>query len=335
VRTYYYIWQLALRRRSKELQKAIGFDIAHHLTFGNFSFPAGICLANIPFVWGPIGGVDRIPESLKSELSLKGQLFETLRDISHKIFFNIDPLVGMTLRRARIILCRTRETQKFISGRNSDKHTGLILETGKPYVPHLKTTIKSGGADDETNILFSGRLIPLKGVSLALKAFKIFSDNHTNAAFHIVGDGYEKQNLLRLTEHLGLSDRVIYWGALARHAALTKVKACDIFLYPSLREGGTWSLMEAMALEKPVICLDHSGPGEMVTDECGIKVKPSNPEQTIKDLSDALLKLANDPELRKRMGAAGRKRVVEHYTWERKGEFIKKVYEEVLSREIS
>jgi len=73
----------------------------------------------------------------------------------------------------------------------------------------------------------------------------------------------------------------------------------------------------------------------MVTNECGIKVKPITPEQTINDLAEALLKLANDPALRIKMGQAGRKRVQEYYIWEKKGEFIKKVYEEVLNKKLS
>ncbi len=89
-------------------------------------------------------------------------------------------------------------------------------------------------------------------------------------------------------------------------------------------------VLEAMASGLPVVCLDYGGPGEMVTEECGIKVKPVTPEQTIEDLADALLKLANDPALRRRMGEAGRKRVEEVYSWEKKGEFIKKMYEKVL-----
>lgn len=85
-----------------------------------------------------------------------------------------------------------------------------------------------------------------------------------------------------------------------------------------------------MAAGLPIVCLDYGGPGEMVTDECGIKVEPITPEQTINDLADALLRLANDPDLRERMGEAGKKRVMEHYSWEKKGEFIRKVYGEVL-----
>lgn len=66
----------------------------------------------------------------------------------------------------------------------------------------------------------------------------------------------------------------------------------------------------------------------------GIKIKPITPEQTINELADAILKLANDSELRAKMGAAGKKRIEEYYTWDKKGEFIKKLYEEVLGRTI-
>lgn len=145
----------------------------------------------------------------------------------------------------------------------------------------------------------------------------------------IIGDGTERKNLEQISLNDNLTDRIFFLGNISRENVINEMNKSDIFLFPSF-EGGGMVVLEAMAAGLPIVCLDYGGPGEMVTDECGIKVKPLNPDQTIKDLSDALLKLANDPELRRKMGEAGRKRVEEFYTWEKKGEFIKKVYEEVL-----
>ena len=83
---------------------------------------------------------------------------------------------------------------------------------------------------------------------------------------------------------------------------------------------------EAMAVGLPVICLDVGGPALQVTEETGIKVPATSPEQVIRDLAAAMSQLARDPLARERLGKSGRKRVRESLTWEGKGDFISATY---------
>ena len=96
-----------------------------------------------------------------------------------------------------------------------------------------------------------------------------------------------------------------------------------------MKEGGVTVLFDALSFSLPVICLDVPGASEIIDEECGIKIKPFNPEQTINDLSKAILKLANDSELRRRISEEGKRRVKELISWDKKGEFIRKVYEDL------
>ena len=86
---------------------------------------------------------------------------------------------------------------------------------------------------------------------------------------------------------------------------------------------------EAMAAGLPVVCFDYAGPGEMVTDECGIKIKAINPDKALHDLADALEVLANDIDLRKRLSEGARTRILD-FDWDKKGEVIKTMYENML-----
>lgn len=88
--------------------------------------------------------------------------------------------------------------------------------------------------------------------------------------------------------------------------------------------------LEAMAAGKPVICLDVGGPSVQVTHETGFKVPAKTPDQAVKELADAMLRLANEPDLRSKMGATGRRRVQEVFTWERKAEAFDELYTSVL-----
>jgi glycosyltransferase involved in cell wall biosynthesis len=90
-----------------------------------------------------------------------------------------------------------------------------------------------------------------------------------------------------------------------------------------------------MAVGRPVICLDLGGPASQVTDDNGIKVPATSPQQAVSDLAAALLRLAQDPNLRLRLGQAGRRRVAAQFGWDQKGIFMAKVYEAVKEKGLS
>ncbi|HUS89623.1 MAG TPA: glycosyltransferase, partial [Desulfosporosinus sp.] len=64
------------------------------------------------------------------------------------------------------------------------------------------------------------------------------------------------------------------------------------------------------------------------TDETGIRVPAYTPKQVVKDMAEAMRRLAEDVETRKNMGLAGRERVKRDFTWEKKGMFFNKIYNE-------
>jgi glycosyltransferase involved in cell wall biosynthesis len=100
-------------------------------------------------------------------------------------------------------------------------------------------------------------------------------------------------------------------------------------VHPSLHESGGWVCVEAMSVGRPVICFDLGGPGLQVTEEAGVKVEARHPEQAVRDLAEAMCRLARDAQLRQRMGEAGRRRSRAAYRWEGKGEFLDTMYRHV------
>ena len=91
--------------------------------------------------------------------------------------------------------------------------------------------------------------------------------------------------------------------------------------------------IEGRAAGKPVVCLDIGGPGMHVTDECGIKITPKSPEETVRELAEALERLYLDKELRLRLGKAAQKRAKEMYHWDQLGERLTGIYASIELRE--
>ncbi|MEG4574057.1 glycosyltransferase family 4 protein [Microcoleus sp. N3A4] len=99
---------------------------------------------------------------------------------------------------------------------------------------------------------------------------------------------------------------------------------------PSLREPGVAVVLEAMAVGLPVIATNWGGTSDYIDSTCGILVEPDSRESFVQGLTDAMLKLAQSPELRQSMGSAGRSRVREHFDWERKVDRILEIYQQTI-----
>ncbi len=154
-----------------------------------------------------------------------------------------------------------------------------------------------------SSVLSAGRLVPLKGFDLALRAFKILADKYPNAEFTIVGDGPEFAALEKLVRDLGLEGRAGIEKWMPREQLLAAMRECDVFMFLSLRDGGGLVVIEAMASGRPVVCLNLGGPGLHTVAECGIKVPAHSPEQAVEETADVLELLLQDQDLCRALGA--------------------------------
>lgn len=170
---------------------------------------------------------------------------------------------------------------------------------------------------DEHNLVIGtvGRLTPVKdqqglldAVALLLKLNPSFVDR---LQLLIVGDGALRNALELHAKKLGLSEQV--WFVGDREDVPQLLQCMDIFVLPSLAEGISNTLLEAMACSLPVVATRVGGTPEIIADgEQGLLVQPQNPDA----LARALLQLLNDEVLRKQYGSSGRKKVERFFNWE-------------------
>jgi glycosyltransferase involved in cell wall biosynthesis len=119
---------------------------------------------------------------------------------------------------------------------------------------------------------------------------------------------------------LGLEQNVRFLGRLPRAEVLVRLANSHVLVHPSLHDSGGWATLEAAAIGLPIVCLDIGGPALQVTAETGIKITACDPEQIVPQIVKALALLAGDPLHAAKLGAAGRRRVGEHFTWDRIGD---------------
>jgi len=154
-----------------------------------------------------------------------------------------------------------------------------------------------------------GRLSQAKGYPDYARAIQVIVKAHPDAHFVWVGGGSDRSALTAAVVRLGIAEHVHMLGdrSDARHL----LAAMDIFVLPSLWEGLSIALLEAMAAGLPVVATAVGGtPEVVVAGETGVLVPPSNPDE----LANAVIKLLNDPAAARKMGQAGRDRVAERFT---------------------
>jgi glycosyltransferase involved in cell wall biosynthesis len=330
VHLYYYLWQVGAYSVARRLQRDVGFDIIHHVTFVNYWIPSFLALLDVPLVWGPVGGGESAPKSFYKTFYMRGKIYEYMRDLARYLGEH-DPFVRFTARRSRIILATSSETASRLQRLSCNR-----LEV-MPQVALPQSEIKSLSElplhrSNSFRMMSIGRLLHLKGFHLGLEAFAKCQQEFSASEYWLIGEGPELRNLERLAARLGVSEKVVFWGALPREQVFEKLAESDVLVHPSLHESGGWVCLEAMAAGRPVLCLDLGGPSLQVIDETGFKIPARIPEQTIEEMAKAMLKLARDSNLRRRMGDAARQRVREQFSWDEKGKSISELYEKVVAR---
>ena len=326
---YYYLWQIKAYFVSRSLHKQVGFQLFHHITYANDWMVSFIgALLPVPYIRGPGGGAHRTPKGLEREYTFGGRTWEKLRSLGQWIFRH-DPFFILGQGRARAILACNRESMDSVSATWAHKvHFFPVNGISQEDLALAKpANLKSDGF----HVLSAGTLIRVKGFGLAIKAFKEFSDKYPETDFTVVGSGPEQPKLRALASQSLPNNKWQLLDWMPRSELLKQLARCDVFLFPSLRDGGGAVVIEAMAAGKPVVCLDNGGPGTHISAEWGVKITPDSPEQAVHDLSAALGSLYSNTELRLRLGNEARKQAEQFYLWDRLGDRLVRIYEQALA----
>lgn len=171
-----------------------------------------------------------------------------------------------------------------------------------------------GRAGEPLRILCVGRLAPEKGHLGLLAAFHAVVEAGIEARLTILGDGPERARIEAEIRARGLDDRVELPGAASEEEVFAAMSRSDVFAMSSLMEGLPVVLMEALATELAVVAPAVGGIPELVGHgETGLLYEAAHWPA----LGERLITLARDPELRERLGRAGRKRVLADFDVDR------------------
>jgi len=175
------------------------------------------------------------------------------------------------------------------------------------------------GLEGKPVLLSAGRLARRKGLDTVIAALPLVARAIPEVAYVVVGDGDDRRRLQGLAERIGVSDRVHFVGRVPFDDLPCYYNLADVFVTPSRIErpsveGFGLVFLEANACGKPVIGARSGGIPDAIEDGVtGYMITPDD----VPEFAERAVALLSDPELCARMGDAGRRRVLDGFTWDR------------------
>lgn len=324
-RSYSY-WLKKAAETVERLIKAKEIDIIHFLNPIGFKQP-GFCwkFKDVPYVWGPIQGVDNRPLKLCYDLDKKFFFKAIVRRILHNGMFMFMPTVRQAIRRTDLLYAATPATIKGLNryhGRNDvialPEHSLLEMETEQP---------KELLPGQQLRIIWVGAIVERKALEILLLALaKVKSaDWHLS----VVGDGPLRIRLQEKYRHL--ASNITFHGKISRQQTQDVFRQSHLHVISSLGEASTTVLFEAMAKGIPTMALDHCGMAGIICNKCGIKIPLGSLSEVTDMMADRISDIIERPQ-RIRELSCGVLKCSQNFLWEQRCRIFMNGYNSLIAK---
>lgn len=316
-------WSITILALNDLINRSINSEVScikdkEYLSFNHnvFSFVTSVVCKSFSssvVIWGHVGFIPLTPLIKAINPKLRSLLFVYGIDVFKKLSL----LQKIGLSKINRILSGSKNTCEQMSLFNGldkskfDIFPYTLLKTNNVIHSKEKLMLPKGKI-----ILTVSRLVTgdnYKNIDLVIKAMPEILKVVNDAFYIIVGDGEDQYRLKQLVNNIGIQDKVIFVGKVRDDLLSSYYNACDVFVLPSVREGLGIVFLEAMSFAKPCVGAKAGGVPEVIMDgKTGILCEPND----IKTLSNALIKLLQNDELRLLMGQAGKKRFEEEFSFD-------------------
>lgn len=289
MRIFYFLWQKKAIKVASKLHEKNKFDLVHHLTFVSYTQPTYMYKLGIPFIWGPIGGADNIPKELKIDMTFKELILERVRKISQKIILFM-PFTKNALKYSNLILATTESTKQALPLKYHNK-IKIMPAIGVNKVEQ-KNIIKQ---NKKFKIIMAGRMVYLKGFDLGITAFIKIANSCPDAELYILGDGPQKEKLKNISGDY-LNNRIFFVESIPHDEIFDFYKDFDLYICMALRDSGCMTMLEAMSVGIPALCLASGGPEVLSRGIPYLQIKPDCNDKVINELAKKINELYSDRE---------------------------------------
>ncbi|XWV21531.1 MAG: glycosyltransferase [Prevotella sp.] len=300
-------------------------DIVHQLNMIGFREPGYLWkIKDIPFVWGPIGGLKQFPILYLKDGGTKMWLFNLIKNGINQLQLKYSRRVHKAINHASVLVSSIPDSYIAIK-KSFGLETYIIPETGcfdvedKQMHNFNNKTLK---------LLWVGKFDYRKRLDLALR---IISSLDIDIQLIICGTGDEKQTskYKQLCESLKITRKVVWKGFLPNEEVHELMSLADLLLFTSVSEDTSTVVLEAITYQLPVLCFNACGFGYVINDKVGRKVPLTNPIQSIDDFSSIIKHLYDNRDEIKTM-SDNCIMTANELSWENKAKQMFEIYKQLV-----
>lgn len=302
-----YSWKAILF--ANKLTKESKYDLTHSF----FSVPCGAVS-----LWL------KITKKIPYIISLRGSDVPGYSDRFKFIYVILRPLIRLIWKKSSAVVSNSQGLKELALETNQNQKINIIFNgiDINNFYPE-----KSIQKSDKFIITLGGtRITARKGINYLIEALGKLIPKYPNIFLRLVGEGNEKENLINLTKELKLDNFVEFVGLIPREKIAPYYQEAKLFVLPSLNEGMSNAMLEALATGLPLVATETGGTSELVEDgKNGLIVKMKDS----KDLADKIEMIIKDEELRIGMGQMSRQKA-EKMSWENVAKKYYDLYRKVV-----
>jgi glycosyltransferase involved in cell wall biosynthesis len=309
-------FEIGALRLGAKLNRKHRFDVAHRITPTTIRFPGILWKLGLPTISGPHNGGMRWPAGFEHLAREEGTV-DSIRGVGnafHKV-------VGDFARYSRILVANER-----CGAVVPEEYQGKVLEFPVNGVDAVAPPAPNAG--DAHKLLFVGRLVAFKCVDVILRALARLPKDVT---LTVVGDGPQKPKLEALAKELALGERVRFAGWVAQKETYSFLSEAGVFVFPSVRESGGATVLDAMAAGLPAIVAGWAGPLQFIGKDAGVALPVESPRGLEDALVAALERMLAEKEYGREIGRKAQRRIEDEFLWPQKAQRILNVYKQVLA----
>ena len=270
---------------------------------------AWVAVQTIHGAWEPFYGIKWFKEKVYTVLDryFTNRYFDHIFPVSN----DLKTLIGESLTKGRLTTI----------------HNAIDLSTVMPSKSAVETRRMLGLAENQQVIGSAGRMVPVKGYDVFLRAARAILEKKPEAVFLLAGDGPLLGQLKRLAKELGIEDKVHFLGF--RDDAKDIINCMDIFVVSSHHEGIPTVALEAMALGKAIVATGVGGIIEMLEpDVSGVLVRPGDAGA----MAAACDRLLGNVNLREKIGSAARTKAENDFSAVNQAQRTQDIYRRLVGR---
>lgn len=326
---YYKKWQLKTYEIAKEIVNKEKIDIIHQLNMIGFREPGYLWkIENLPFVWGPIGGLKKFPTNYLQGSGIHNILFNCLKNIINVLQIRYHPRVDKAMKRASLLISSIPDSYYAIK-KYKKKKSIIIPETGcyiTNDVPIIKTEIESLRA------VWVGKFDFRKQLPLALNAISLTNNKNIYLDIYGTGSMVQQKEAKELATQLGINQRIVWHGQQSNDCIKEAMQKADLFLFTSVSEDTSTVVLEAISNSLPVLCFDACGFGAVIDESVGRKIRLTRPDQSARDFAEQLNYFYSNREKLRELSKGCKNKQTE-LSWDKKIDQIVEIYYKILNKQ--